>query len=191
MLLTGFCSGFGVGGEYPMTATSSMENAVGAGKLSTRDDRLHRGRKVTMAFLMQGWGQLANQALLIILLLIFHHGQGDPPYSLTSVQWTFRLSFAFPAVGTLWLVYYRVYKMPNASRQLQIEKKKSNVTGYDMASLQITVRHFGGRLLATAGTWFCNDVFFYGNKLFQVRTRPLTFSHVLFSVPVDANTNIT
>ena len=41
----------GVGGEYPMTATSAMENAVGAGKVSTREDRLHRGRKVTMVCL--------------------------------------------------------------------------------------------------------------------------------------------
>ena len=30
-----------------MTATSGMENAVGSGKVSTREDRLHRGRKVT------------------------------------------------------------------------------------------------------------------------------------------------
>lgn len=42
-----FFYGIGVGGEYPMTATSGMENAVGSGKVSTRDDRLHRGRKVT------------------------------------------------------------------------------------------------------------------------------------------------
>ena len=144
-----------------------MENAVSAGKLSTRDDRLHRGRKVTMAFLMQGWGQLVNQAVLIILLLIFHSGNGDPPYSVTAVQWTFRVSFALPAIGTLWLVYYRIYKMPHASRQLEAAKRKSNVTGYDVSSLKMAIRHFGGRLLATAGTWFCNDVFFYGNKLFQ------------------------
>ncbi|KAK1764701.1 putative mfs transporter protein [Phialemonium atrogriseum] len=162
-----FFYGFGVGGEYPITATSSMENAVSAGKLSTRDDRLHRGRKVTMAFLMQGWGQLINQAILIVLLLIFHHGSGDPPYSVKAVQWTFRLSFALPAIGTLWLVYYRIYKMPHASRQLDAAKRKSNVTGYDVSSLKTACRHFGGRLLATAGTWFCNDVFFYGNKLFQ------------------------
>ncbi|KAK3938050.1 major facilitator superfamily domain-containing protein [Diplogelasinospora grovesii] len=162
-----FFYGFGVGGEYPITATSSMENAVTAGKLSTRDDRLHRGRKVTMAFLMQGWGQLVNQALLIILLLILHHGSGDPPYGVTAIQWTYRLSFAFPAVGTLWLVYYRTYKMPHASRQLAAAKRKGNVTGYDTASLRLTCQHFGGRLLATAGGWFCNDVFFYGNKLFQ------------------------
>lgn len=144
-----------------------MENAVASGKISTREDRLHRGRKVTTAFLMQGWGQLANQAILIIALLIFHHGDGDPPYSPTAVQYTFRVSFFIPAVLTLWLVYYRTYKMPNASRQLNSAKAKAGVTGYDVASLKMTFRYFGGRLFATAGGWFCNDVFFYGNKLFQ------------------------
>jgi hypothetical protein len=64
-----------------MTATSGMENAVGSGKISTREDRMHRGRKVTSAFLMQGWGQMANQVILIVCLLIFHHGSGNPPYS--------------------------------------------------------------------------------------------------------------
>lgn len=162
-----FFYGVGVGGEYPMTATSGMENAVGSGKVSTKEDRLHRGRKVTSAFLMQGWGQFFNQVLLILLLLIFHHGSGNPPYSKISVQWTFRISFALPAVGTLWLVYYRTYKMRSASKQLQLQKKKSNVTGYDTQSLKMTFYHFGGRVLATAGAWYMNDVFFYGNKLFQ------------------------
>ncbi|KAF2750607.1 putative MFS phosphate transporter [Sporormia fimetaria CBS 119925] len=162
-----FFYGIGVGGEYPMTATSGMENAVGAGKVSTREDRLHRGRAVTSAFLMQGWGQFLNQVLLIILLLMFHHGSGDPPYSKVSMQWTYRVSFAIPAIGTLWLVYYRYYKMPSASKQLALAKAKTHVTGYDTHSLRLTLKHFGPRLLATAGTWFANDVFFYGNKLFQ------------------------
>ena len=157
----------GVGGEYPMTATSGMENAVGSGKVSTREDRLHRGRNVTGAFLMQGWGQLLNQALLCVLLLMFHHGSGKPPYSEVAAQWTFRVSFAIPALGTLWLVYYRTYRMKSASKQLIAAKKKSKVTGYDTKSLKLTFTHFGTRLLATAGTWYCNDVFFYGNKLFQ------------------------
>src|ERR1700748_3670430 len=108
-----------------------MENAVGSGKISTKSDRLHRGRQVTSAFLMQGWGQFLNQVLLILLLLIFHHGTGNPPYSEKSAQWTYRVSFAIPAVGTLWLVYYRTYKMRAASKQLDIMKKKSKVTGYD------------------------------------------------------------
>lgn len=63
-----------------------------------------------MAFLMQGWGQFFNQVILIVLLLVFHAGKGGPPYSERVAQWTFRVSFAIPAVGTLWLVCkYFVY----------------------------------------------------------------------------------
>lgn len=149
-----------------MTATSGMENAVGSGKVSTKDDRLHRGRKVTSAFLMQGWGQFLNQVILILLLLIFHHS-GKPPYSTVAAQWTYRVSFAIPAVGTLWLVYFRVFKMRSASKALAAAKKKSHVTGYDKESLSLTLKYFGPRLFATAGAWYANDVFFYGNKLFQ------------------------
>ena len=162
-----FFYSLGVGGEYPITATSSLENAVSAGKLSTREDRLHRGRRVTMAFLMQGWGQFVNQVLLIVLLVIFNSGSGNPPYTKSAAQFCFRLSFAFPAIGTAWLTYYRTWKMPNASRKLAEAKTRAKVTGYDFNSLRYCFKHFGGRLLATAGTWFCNDVFFYGNKLFQ------------------------
>lgn len=150
-----------------MTATSGMENAVGSGKVSTKEDRLHRGRKVTSAFLMQGWGQFINQVLLIILLLCFHHGSGNNPYSSVATQWTYRVSFAIPAVGTLWLVYHRTYHMKSASKQLASAKKKASVTGYDVGSLKLTFKYFGFRILATAGGWFANDVFFYGNKLFQ------------------------
>lgn len=163
-----FIYGIGVGGEYPMTATSGMENAVGSGKVSTREDRLHRGRKVTSAFLMQGWGQFFNQVILILLLLIFHHGSGNAPYSKVAVQYTYRVSFAIPAVGTLWLVYWRTFKVKaGANKQLRLAKKKHAVTGYDTESLSLTIRYFGGRVIATAGTWYMNDVFFYGNKLFQ------------------------
>jgi hypothetical protein len=87
-----------------MTATAVLENATGAEKISTKDDRLHRGRRVTMAFLIQGWGQFLNQAILIVLLLIFQNGRGNPPYSKRAAQLTYRVSFVFPAVGTLWLV---------------------------------------------------------------------------------------
>ncbi|RHZ67330.1 uncharacterized protein CDV56_107567 [Aspergillus thermomutatus] len=162
-----FFYSIGVGGEYPMTATIGMENGVGSGKISTREDRLHRGRKVISAFLMQGWGQFANQVILILLLLIFHHGDGTPPISATTTQWTYRVSFAIPAVGTLWLIYYRSYHMKAASKQLAVAKKKVSVTGYDSKSLALTFKHFTPRLIATAGGWFANDVFFYGNKLFQ------------------------
>ncbi|KAF1814648.1 MFS general substrate transporter [Eremomyces bilateralis CBS 781.70] len=161
-----FIYSIGVGGEYPMTATSGMENAIGAGKISTREDRLHRGRKVTSAFLMQGWGQLFNLIILMLCLLAFHSGS-NPPYGKTSAQWTYRVSFGIPAVGTLWLLYYRTYKMKGASTQLKLAKKKTSVTGYDVQSLKLTLWYFGPRLFATAMGWFLNDFLFYGSKLFQ------------------------
>jgi len=39
--------------RYPMTSTKSLETGV-SGPAGTRDDRLHRGRNVVGAFLMQG-----------------------------------------------------------------------------------------------------------------------------------------
>lgn len=149
-----------------MTATSGMENAIGSGQVSTKEGRLHSGRKVTCAFLMQGWGQLLNQGILIIALLCFHGG-GTLPYTILSTQWTYRVSFGIPAVGTLWLFYYRAYHMKAASKQLTAAKKRESVTGYDTETLSLLFMHFIFRLLATSGTWFCNDVFFYGNKLLQ------------------------
>ena len=101
------------------------------------------------------------------MFLLTNSCSGNAPYSQVAVQWTYRVSFAIPAVGTLWLVYYRTYKMRAASKQLNAAKKKSKVTGYDTQSLRLTFTYFGPRLLATAGGWFANDIFFYGNKLFQ------------------------
>lgn len=161
-----FFYSIGVGGEYPMTATSGMERTKFS-RYEKQQDRLHRGRRVVSAFSMQGWGQFFNQVILIICLLIFHHGSGNPPYSKVAVQWTFRVSFAIPAVGTLWLLYFRTYKMPLISKALENAKKNSHVTGYDLDSLKKCVNVFGGRLFATTGCWFMNDVFFYGNKIFQ------------------------
>ena len=57
--------------------------------------------------------------------------------------------------------------MPLAGRQLDAAKRREGITGYDYKSLKLTFTHFGPRLLATAGGWFCNDVFFYGNKLYS------------------------
>jgi MFS family permease len=155
---------FGVGGEYPMTSTRAMEAHTGHD--AAIKDRMHRGRNVVLAFTMQGWGQFFNQAILILSLLIFHGG-GDPPYSELSAQWTFRVSFAFVGIVTLYLVYHRIYKLKFANAQLKLSKKRNNVTGYDVKSLNLVMGHYWHRLVGTAGNWFCNDFFFYGAKIFS------------------------
>jgi hypothetical protein len=133
-----------------------------SGRNSSTGDKLHRGRNVAPAIAMQGWGQLVNQVILILCLLAFHGG-GSPPYGELSTQWTFRISFAFIGIITLWLIYHRVQY---ADRQLRLSKRKSSVTGYDKTSLQLVVTHYWHRFLGTAGTWFFNDFMFYGTPPF-------------------------
>ncbi|GAA5907779.1 hypothetical protein JCM6882_004554, partial [Rhodosporidiobolus microsporus] len=59
-----------------------------------------------------------------------------------------------------------VYKVKDADKQLRLAKRKQNVSGYDTHSLKLLMSHYGGRLAATAGSWFAADVFFYGSKVF-------------------------
>ncbi|GAA5921234.1 hypothetical protein JCM1841_001646 [Sporobolomyces salmonicolor] len=161
-----FIYGVGVGGEYPMTSTKSLETAEN-GPAALRDDRLHRGRNVVGAFLMQGWGQVFNQSILLLCLIIFHSGDPHPPFSPRSAQATYRVQFGFAVIIHIWLLYYRLYKVKDADKQLRASKARQNVSGYDVHSLKLLSSHYWGRLLATAGGWFCNDVFFYGAKIFS------------------------
>jgi hypothetical protein len=50
---------------------------------------------------------------------------------------------------------------------LNQNKRKHGVSGYDVESLKLTLRIYGHRLLGTSLAWFANDIFFYGNKIFQ------------------------
>lgn len=142
--------GIGVGGEYPMTSVTAMEGVHG--QSTSRSDKLHRGRGVLLAFLMQGWGQLINQSVLILCLLIFHGG-GNPPYSTTSAQYTFRVSFGLCAAFLLLLIYIRVFKLRNVDQHAKASKQRSNVTGYDVQSLKLVGSHYWHRLLATSVCW--------------------------------------
>lgn len=129
--------GVGVGGEYPITGTRTIE-LVGGGKEVQKADRLHRGRTLILSFLMQGWGQLFNQVLLIVLLLIFHGG-ANPPYTAVSTQWTYRISFAVILPFTLYMLYLRVYKIKDYDRKLNATKSKNAVTGCRWLALPSSV----------------------------------------------------
>jgi len=160
-----FLYGLGVGGEYPITGVSSVE---GRGPGGTTGDRMHRGRNVVLAFVGQGWGQLVNQGILIVGLLAFNGSGLDAPFSKTATQWTFRVQFGFIAFTTLWLAYFRYYKMPDQDAELRAAKKRAgqSTSGYDVKSFKLAKNHYWHRMLGTAGSWFCNDFFFYGNKIF-------------------------
>lgn len=159
-----FIYGVGVGGEYPMTSTAAMESQ-GNGSVATTSDRMTRGRRVALAFTMQGWGQLFNQGVLILCLLIFHSGHLNAPYTKTVVQWTFRIQFAVIILPTLYLAYLRYYKMKYVDQALR--QAKGNTSGYNLASLKLAGGHYWHRMIGTAVVWFINDVVFYGSKIFS------------------------
>ncbi|KAK5038099.1 hypothetical protein LTS07_001567 [Exophiala sideris] len=159
-----FFFSIGVGGEYPMTSSTAMEGIHGAA--SAKNDRLHRGRSVALAFLMQGWGQLANQVVLIVIMLIFNHSI-NPGYGIVATQATFRISFAVATICLLYFLYLRIYKLRGVDDSLKAAREKGNVTGYDVASLKMVGSHYWHRLLATSVCWFCNDFPFYGNQIFR------------------------
>ena len=156
--------GGATGGEYPVTSTSAMESSSSRG--ASKDDRLHRGRRVQLSFLQQGWGQLFNQTILILLVLATNTNLG-PGFSQVAVQWSFRLSFGFITVVALLMLYIRVYKVKTADDALKAAKRRQNTSGYDVRSLKLASSHFGGRLLATTVGWFANDFAFYGAKIFS------------------------
>lgn len=155
-----FWYGLGVGGEYPLTAATALER-----KGTRRDDRMHRGRTVQLAFLNQGLGQLFDQAVLILALLIFNGGS-QAPYGLVATQATFRLQFALIAAVVLYITYYRIYKLRGADAKLAASK---GVTGYDTQSFRLTCSHYWHRLVGTSLCWLCTDFFVYGQRLFQSR----------------------
>ncbi|KAM0751247.1 MFS general substrate transporter [Meredithblackwellia eburnea MCA 4105] len=160
-----FIYGVGVGGEYPMTSTRALETGVN-GPAGTRDDRMHRGRNVVLAFLMQGWGQVFNQVILILLFVIFHAGKTTAPYNEKFAQYTYRVSFGIVAILHTWLLYHRIYHIKDADTAVKKAKKRLNTSGYDRQSLNLIMGHYWHRLIASAIGWFANDFFFYGNKIF-------------------------
>lgn len=148
--------GFGVGGEYPMTSTTSME------KFHGKSDRLHRGRSVLLAFLMQGWGQLLNQLSLIVLMLIFNKSL-HPPYSELVTQAVFRITFAFACVALVYFLYLRIFHLKGIDKKEDGASDKSKYS----KTIKLLLGHYWHRLLATSLCWFCSDFAFYGLQVFR------------------------
>ena len=185
-----------------MTATLAMESASSA--QADKSDRLHRGRRTVGAFLMQGWGQFINQAVLIVLLLIFKYVQAGQdariklicrdyssgasgPYSEGVGQATYRVSFAFIALFILWLLYYRIWRIKGADEHIQKAKKQGNVSGYDIKSLKLALRFYWHRLFATAVGWFCNDWFFVRSEHHASMRPKLTQNKIVWKQDIRAD----
>ncbi|KAF7816575.1 putative inorganic phosphate transporter 1-3 [Senna tora] len=189
-----FWLGFGIGGDYPLSAVIMSEYA----------NQKTRGGFVAAVFAMQGVGILVAGAVAMFvskLFLAFYHAvdfQTDPVLSTQpegDLVWRIVLMFgAIPAA----LTFYWRMKMPETARytalvegnhkkaaldmakvlqkDILIEESNSRISvnptpTYGFLSSEFIERH-GFHLLGTTSTWFLLDIAFYSLQLTQKDVYP-------------------
>lgn len=181
-----FWLGFGIGGDYPLSATIMSEYA----------NKKTRGAFIAAVFAMQGFGILAGGLFAMLMAFIFEAKFKAPAYEVDPVgstipqaDYLWRIILivgAFPAA----LTYYWRLKMPETARytalvannvsqaaadmskvmQVDIESEPARVQeatkSFGLFSKEFMSRH-GLHLLGTTSTWFLLDIAFYSQNLFQ------------------------
>ncbi|KAM3702692.1 hypothetical protein ACB098_04G043600 [Castanea mollissima] len=180
-----FILGFGIGGDYPLSATIMSEFA----------NKRTRGAFIAAVFSMQGFGILPASTVTMVVCAIFdhvsHNVSKDPRPMAVDFAW--RLILMLGAVPAGLTCYWRT-TMPETARYtalveqnvLQAAKDMEKVLdaptnqfveenppplhppSYPPLSKQFFRRH-GRDLFSCAASWFFVDIVFYSTNLFQSR----------------------
>jgi phosphate:H+ symporter len=165
--------GFGIGGDYPMSATITSEWSS-AGR---------RGMMMALIFSMQGIGNLAASIVTLIVLAIF---KGAVNSDVMALDYVWRLCIGLgcvPAVGTIYL-RFTMPESPRYSLNVQHDAEAAAAAKGQLASDELVkqttrververnhwaeFRAYFGQwknfklLFGTASTWFLIDIAFYG-----------------------------
>ncbi|KAF0691598.1 hypothetical protein As57867_017155, partial [Aphanomyces stellatus] len=138
--------GFGIGGEYPLAASSSSEDAT-----SPED----RNRRVALTFSLQGVGFTTASVLGLIMVNVLDENAHN-----LEVMW--RVLFGFGVLPALFLVYFRI----TAEETETYKNMVSSNVHVAKVRWSFILKHYGKNLLGTAGTWFLFDIVFYAQNLF-------------------------
>jgi PHS family inorganic phosphate transporter-like MFS transporter len=185
-----FWLGFGIGGDYPLSATIMSEYA----------NKKTRGAFIAAVFAMQGFGILAGGIVTLVLSTVFRKAFAAPAYevhaaasTVPQADYVWRIILMLGAAPAI-LTYYWRTKMPETARytalvagnakqasldmskvlqsEIEAEPEKleeiitSRGQGYGLFSLRFAKRH-GLHLAGTAAAWFLVDVAYYSQNLFQ------------------------
>ncbi|KAL5561887.1 hypothetical protein UlMin_031634 [Ulmus minor] len=182
-----FWLGFGIGGDYPLSATIMSEYA----------NKSTRGAFIAAVFAMQGFGILGGGIFGIAISKLFELKFSAPAYEVDPIgstvpqaDYIWRIILMVGALPAA-LTYYWRLKMPETARytalvarnlrqaatdmskvlQVDIEAELDSAhehTGnkYGLFSKEFLKRH-GLHLLGTTTTWFLLDIAFYSQNLFQ------------------------
>ncbi|KAG5554352.1 hypothetical protein RHGRI_012018 [Rhododendron griersonianum] len=187
-----FWLGFGIGGDYPLSATIMSEYA----------NKKTRGFFIAAVFAMQGFGILTGGIVGLLVSAAFEHGITVYPYNNNinpglslppRADYVWRIILMFGAVPAAMTYYWRM-QMPETARYTALIAKNAKQAAEDMAqvlnvefdpeeaklekfvqepsnqyglfSKEFLHRH-GLHLIGTATCWFLIDIAFYSQNLFQ------------------------
>ncbi|KAH7522097.1 hypothetical protein FEM48_Zijuj07G0101700 [Ziziphus jujuba var. spinosa] len=185
-----FWLGFGIGGDYPLSATIMSEYA----------NKKTRGAFIAAVFAMQGFGILGGGIVALVVAAAFDHQFKAPTYKENRVEslapqadYVWRIILMFGAVPAV-LTYYWRMKMPETARYTALVAKNAKQAASDMSkvlSVELEAeeekveklardtsnsfglftkefaRRHGLHLLGTTSTWFLLDIAYYSSNLFQ------------------------
>ncbi|KAE8781622.1 phosphate transporter HvPT5 [Hordeum vulgare] len=184
-----FWLGFGIGGDYPLSATIMSEYA----------NKKTRGAFIAAVFAMQGFGILAGGVVTLVLSTVFRSAFPAPAYQVDAAastvpqaDYVWRVILMLGALPAA-LTYYWRTKMPETARYTALVAKNAKQASLDMSKVlqseveaepekldeivargedyglftsRFAKRH-GLHLLGTATAWFLVDVAYYSQNLFQ------------------------
>ncbi|PON41517.1 Phosphate permease [Parasponia andersonii] len=183
-----FWLGFGIGGDYPLSATIMSEYA----------NKKTRGAFIAAVFAMQGFGILGGGIVALIVSGAFDSAYSAPAYihdragsRVHQADYVWRIIVIFGAIPAA-LTYYWRMKMPETARYTALVAKNAKQAAVDMSKvLQVELqadeervekldqknsyglfskefaRRHGLHLVGTTTTWFLLDIAFYSQNLFQ------------------------
>ncbi|XP_031501649.1 probable inorganic phosphate transporter 1-7 [Nymphaea colorata] len=189
-----FWLGFGIGGDYPLSATIMSEYA----------NKRTRGAFIGAVFAMQGFGILFAGIISIVVSAAFKHHYPAPAYAVDMVgstvpeaDYVWRIILMFGCLPAALTWYWRM-QMPETARFTALVAQNAQLTAtnmqkvmkvnfdeqldmveeeerlrkvaskesYGLFSKEFMKRH-GRHLVGTTTTWFLLDIAFYSQNLFQ------------------------
>jgi len=135
--------GFGIGGEYPLSATICAEGTAPR----------RRGTLMSLVFANQGLGYLLSAVLMLALA-----------YAEVPNAYMWRIALAFGGIVPMISLYFRMQMHESEDYTKIAAAREAGDKGVDIL---LTVRRYAWHLVGTAGNWFLFDIVFYANSLFN------------------------
>ncbi|KAI9096720.1 hypothetical protein K1719_025899 [Acacia pycnantha] len=185
-----FWLGFGIGGDYPLSATIMSEYA----------NKRTRGSFIAAVFAMQGVGLICAGLVSTIVSSLFISAYPAPPFNASAdptsstppeADFMWRIVLMLGAIPAALTFYWRM-KMPETGRYTALIEGNAKQAAVDMARVldidiqaeqeklgqmkaaneytlfsQEFFRRHGRHLIGTMSTWFLLDIAFYSQNLTQ------------------------